>query len=245
MDMEQLQQALQELHTRLGAAEARGAEAEARAQDLASRLAQTEITVNTMGQPAGSSRPLVDTRALGRPREFKSIRSEWQDWAFHFKAFLSGANAQAGQALDEAARADKEISMTDLGPARESLARQLYLALSLQVSGEALVKVQNVRDHNGLEAWRRLCDEYEPRTKGQQRHRLTKLLRPEKAASVDRTMYAIEAWEKEVAEYEKAFSKELDVDIKIGVLSYMAPDKVADHMHIYSEKISSYAEARR
>eukprot|EP00971_Amphidinium_carterae_P301320 5986447-Amphidinium_carterae.1 len=77
--------------------------------------------------------------------------------------------------------------MTELGLERENLARQFYLALSLQVTGEALVKVQNVRDRNGLEAWRRLRDEYEPRTKGQQRHRLTKLLRPEKATSVDRT----------------------------------------------------------
>eukprot|EP00971_Amphidinium_carterae_P143684 2846938-Amphidinium_carterae.1 len=54
-----------------------------------------------------SERPLVDTRALGRPRGFKSVRGEWPDWSFQFRAFLAGANAQALDLLDAAAARDQ------------------------------------------------------------------------------------------------------------------------------------------
>eukprot|EP00971_Amphidinium_carterae_P050871 1001887-Amphidinium_carterae.1 len=44
----------------------------------------------------GHATRLVDTRALGKPREFKSVREDWKDWSFQFKTFLCGANPDAG-----------------------------------------------------------------------------------------------------------------------------------------------------
>eukprot|EP00971_Amphidinium_carterae_P180483 3579882-Amphidinium_carterae.1 len=56
-----------------------------------------------------------------------------------------------------------------------SLARHIYLASP---------RAQNTKQHNGLEAWRRRKEEYEPASKGQQRVRLQQLMRPGKPASV-------------------------------------------------------------
>eukprot|EP00971_Amphidinium_carterae_P066361 1314227-Amphidinium_carterae.2 len=50
----------------------------------------------------GHATRLVDTRAVGKPCEFKSVREDWKDWSFQFKAFLCGANPDAGAALDAA-----------------------------------------------------------------------------------------------------------------------------------------------
>eukprot|EP00971_Amphidinium_carterae_P250318 4969096-Amphidinium_carterae.1 len=99
----------------------------------------------------GHATRLVDTRALGRPREFKS------DWSFRFKAFLCGANPDEGAALDAAGIQDQPIALANLPMIEQEISRQIYLALSLQVSGVAVTistKLQNVESHNGLEAWR-------------------------------------------------------------------------------------------
>eukprot|EP00971_Amphidinium_carterae_P176158 3491823-Amphidinium_carterae.1 len=53
--------------------------------------------------------------ALGRPREFKSVREDWKDWSFQFKAFLCGANPDAGAALDAAGIQDQPVPMMQVG----------------------------------------------------------------------------------------------------------------------------------
>eukprot|EP00971_Amphidinium_carterae_P064102 1269227-Amphidinium_carterae.1 len=66
----------------------------------------------------GHATRLVDTRALGKPREFKSVREDWKDWSFKFKTFLCGANPDAGAAWDAAGIQDQPIVLASL-PANE------------------------------------------------------------------------------------------------------------------------------
>eukprot|EP00971_Amphidinium_carterae_P270558 5368479-Amphidinium_carterae.1 len=63
---------------------------------------------------------------------FKSVREDWNDWRFQFKAFLSGAYPDASAALDTAGIRDQPIAMADLPPLAQELSRQEYLALCLQ-----------------------------------------------------------------------------------------------------------------
>eukprot|EP00971_Amphidinium_carterae_P032509 640280-Amphidinium_carterae.2 len=107
------------------------------------------------------------------------------------------------------------------------------------MQGAALVKVRNVELNTGLEAWRLLTRECEPRARGRQRHRLNQLLRPEKLASILGAVEALEKWEREVKEYERCFQKEFDEDVKIGVLSFLAPEKVADHLYMYADSVKT------
>eukprot|EP00971_Amphidinium_carterae_P172013 3410555-Amphidinium_carterae.1 len=76
------------------------------AAEQAASAAATQATAATQRQQGpqggGHMTRLVDTRALGTPREFKSVREDWKDWSFQFKAFLCGANPDAGAALDAA-----------------------------------------------------------------------------------------------------------------------------------------------
>eukprot|EP00971_Amphidinium_carterae_P052216 1027963-Amphidinium_carterae.1 len=229
---------LHSMHERLLRAEERASAAEQRATSL-------EQTAARPPQTYPSERPLVDTRALGRPREFKSERTDWKDWSFQFKAFLAGANAAASTLLDKAATREGVWRLEEQSGEEQRLSNQLYLALSLQVTGAALVKSQNVEQYNGLEAWRQLTLEYEPRTRGRQRMRLTQLLRPEKALNVNSTVDVLEAWEREVKEYERTFQKPVDEDIRIGVLTHLAPEKVAEHLYLYSDTVRTYADARK
>eukprot|EP00971_Amphidinium_carterae_P292813 5813338-Amphidinium_carterae.1 len=169
----ELVEELQRMPARVQAAEQ--AASAAASQAVAAQRQQVALA-------GGHATRLVDTRALGRPREFKSVREDWKDWSFQFKAFLCGANSDAGAALDAAGIQDQET-----------------------VSGVAMTKLQNVESHNGLEAWGQLVLEFEPRTAGRRRLHLTvtNLLRPAKTNDMEKLGQTMEQWEREVRDYEK------------------------------------------
>eukprot|EP00971_Amphidinium_carterae_P107015 2119600-Amphidinium_carterae.1 len=55
----------------------------------------------------------------------------------------------------------------------------------------------------------------------------------------------IEQWEREVRDYEKMYKKALDEEIKIGVLAYLAPEKVSERLFLFADKLQTYADARK
>eukprot|EP00971_Amphidinium_carterae_P265649 5270157-Amphidinium_carterae.1 len=57
----------------------------------------------------------------------------------------------------------------------------------------------------------------------------------------------IEQWERKVRDYEilKMYKKGLDEEIKIGVLAYLAPEKVSEHLFLFADKLQTYADARK
>eukprot|EP00971_Amphidinium_carterae_P001068 21169-Amphidinium_carterae.1 len=81
---------------------------------------------------------------------FKTVREDWEDWSFQFKTFLSGANPDAGIALDTAGLNDQPIMMANLPLIEQKFSFRTYA-------------------YNGLEAWRQLALEFKPRTAGRRR----------------------------------------------------------------------------
>eukprot|EP00971_Amphidinium_carterae_P318397 6328501-Amphidinium_carterae.1 len=82
-------------------------------------------------------------------------------------------------------------------------------------AGVAMTKLQNVEAYSGLEAWRQLVLEFEPHTAGRRRLHLTNLPRPTKSKNMEK----------------------LDEEIKIGVLAYLAPDMVIEHLFLFADKL--------
>ena len=112
-------------------------------------------------QTASSSRDdrgtLVDTKTLGRVEKFRGSRKEWPDWSFSFKAFLSGVDGKALEAMSWAASqtdsiTDEAIDQEEQAPIIHKLDGQIYTALSLLVQGDALDKLRQVPPGSGLEA---------------------------------------------------------------------------------------------
>eukprot|EP00971_Amphidinium_carterae_P203279 4034035-Amphidinium_carterae.1 len=234
----------EELHQRLIAAEAAATQAQQRATSAERRLESER------GDRAART-PLVDTRTLGKPKVFSGKREEWQAWQFGFTAYLGGADPGVLAALQWAERnADAIPNVAPTGSEHEQHARytrQLFLALSLQVAdnSEAMVKLMNIADQNGLEAWRVLKRHYEPMTLGNMRLRMDKLLRPKAPERMDQILAAIEGWEKEVREYEMRYSKSVDADVKIATLVYMAPEAVKRHVYLNEHLFRDYGVTRK
>eukprot|EP00971_Amphidinium_carterae_P216234 4292345-Amphidinium_carterae.1 len=78
------------------------------------------------------------------------------------------------------------------------------MPLSLQVSGSVLVKG---------------------------RTQINMLCRPTTPLLPTPPLENIEVWERGVKKLERTFNKTLDEDVRIGVLPYLAPEKVAEHLY--------------
>eukprot|EP00971_Amphidinium_carterae_P206516 4097850-Amphidinium_carterae.1 len=68
--VQQLVEKLQRMQARVVAAE----------QTASAAATQAAAATQRQGPQGGQVTRLVDTRALGMPREFKSVRGDWKDW---------------------------------------------------------------------------------------------------------------------------------------------------------------------
>ena len=137
-------------------------------RDIAQLRADTQQEIGRIRNDT-RARGGIDIRGLTRRRAFTSSRSEWSDWAFAFKAYMGAASAQNIELFrlaEEAAGEIDDLTVEGLGAESAQLSTQLYLMLSLHVTGEALQKIKNVVGHNGVECWRILTDYYDPRARG-------------------------------------------------------------------------------
>jgi hypothetical protein len=97
------------------------------------------------------------------------------------------------------------------------LQQQLYFVLIMLCTGSAMSELRAVPDNNGLEAWRRRCQRYEPKTRNRTLQLLEACLSPdlsgENAASVhDKVLQ----WELAIQRYNPQAA--LSDDIKIATL---------------------------
>ena len=76
----------------------------------------------------------------------------------------------------------------------ERFSNELYLLLTLLVTGEALAIVDNT-DGNGLEAWRRLAKEYDPETPQNLEDLLSSLIQPARVKTLEQITPALNLWD--------------------------------------------------
>ena len=80
--------------------------------------------------------------------------------------------------LDAAEQADSEVP--NQGPEdMQRLQHVLFSVLATVLTGKSLRILQAVKDHDGFEAWRRVCAEFEPRVVQRRLAMLTSIMNPE------------------------------------------------------------------
>ena len=94
----------------------------------------------------------VDSRLLGRPSAYNGGETEWDDWAFQFRAYVDATEQNGGDLLEQTeARADIVDNDTLTEPAR-NFSVKLYFMLAMLLRGPALLDLKRVRRGSGLEA---------------------------------------------------------------------------------------------
>ena len=106
----------------------------------------------------------VDTRGQFACHTFSGKDEDWPAWCIKFESYLElvGLSTQ----LEEAAEFVGSLHFGGLGQTANSTARVVYALLIAKTEGKALGLVMLSEKHNGLEAWRRLKEEYEAKHGG-------------------------------------------------------------------------------
>jgi len=211
------------------------------AQMAALQLQQAQATPSPGADPApaGSSRLNVDARQLNKPDVFTGEDKKWRDWSIVFRSYATLANPDLEVLLKQAESLTDPIIMSTLSDKDRRAGRELYHILISMVRGQALDKVVNAGEFNGLEAWRLLADRYDPKLKSRTAGQLVTLLRWNFDGDV---MSRLEAFEREVANYTLSTGEGISDNLKIGlVLNQLQQDgALRDHLLMNSGKLSTW-----
>ena len=122
------------------------------------------------------------------------------------KAYLSQSGDNLARALDDCESVTAVISAAVLEarvPGISPTSRQAYYQLAMTCKGTALGIVRAVERNNGVEAWRRLCQRYQPDAGPRMQQMMTRILTPgDFPDSVGGFEAALVAWEGLIEKWE-------------------------------------------
>eukprot|EP00971_Amphidinium_carterae_P165081 3272369-Amphidinium_carterae.1 len=155
---------------RIQAMEAREQEGRARDQMLHTTVQDltAQLATRTVSLPPGSQQlaGTVDTRALGKPEVFEGNDTKWHDFRVVFKAYCSCVNQRLGVLMSGVeAKISGSFVNGGLDPRDVSCSTQFYYRLLLLCRQQPLTLVINAGEQEGLTAWQRLVEQYEPQQK--------------------------------------------------------------------------------
>ena len=116
-----------------------------------------EVPRNSSANAASSSGfGIVDTRTLGKPEVFKGDATEFPDWCFSI-------NVAYHDLMDRAERSQTPLPNRALSETERTLSGQLYFVLVMLLRNRALDIAYNAGVSEGIEAYRRLYQQYHPK----------------------------------------------------------------------------------
>ena len=118
--------------------------AESTAAVTAATAAQAAATSSTAPAPSVTGAGLIDTRSIGKPRDFNGSPQDWQEWQFIFKAYATTVESRMKQLMDKAAASGSTVSINSvMNPVEQRLSAQLFYRLVLLSKDRALSLIRN------------------------------------------------------------------------------------------------------
>ena len=129
-----------------------------------------------------------------------------------------------------------ELTETD-----EQLSTNLFAILVGQCqAGEIPTMAMLVPERNGLELWRRMHARFEPENKHKPFAWLRALSNPTFPTKETLWQRGLEEWDGEIAKCERECTKQFDEDLKLAILSEVAPKALAPQIAMNSSNLTSY-----
>ena len=91
-------------------------------------------------------------------------RSSWKEWRSHFLNGIRECDVGFTTIVEVNEPAEDPIDLVPLDPTITQLSVNMYNRLSACTTGLAHQIVESVPDYNGLEAWRLLAKQFDPKT---------------------------------------------------------------------------------
>ena len=191
---------------------------------------------------AAAAAMVIDLKGLWKPAIFSGCESDWAEWRFRQSV---GFQLIGLEDLTRLAERSLERDLDHGVVPRETEAASLFLhSLLVQTcTGKALTIVR-MAGHNGLIAWKRLANEYEPRQAMRSAAMLTGLLNPRWDATRDFSYQWLE-WERQLSFYEDSTGSLLPDEIKCATILRWAPAHIRDFLRSCPvDCMSDYATLR-
>ena len=206
---------------------------------------QAPAPARQVGDPAAMN--MIDTRSLGKPRDFNGTATEWQEWQFVLKAYAFAVNPMMKHVMESAAALqDQPADHSQMSDEERRTSTQLYYMLVLLCKDRALDSVRNAPEGNGAEAWRRLMWEFEPGVGVRYGAILQGLLRRKFGENSETDLAReIEAFDREVSKYELQSGDKLSDAVKHGILAGgMMNTRLREHIDLNMHRLADYAALR-
>ena len=205
---------------------------------------ELKARINTLqaGTSRGSS--TVDTKLLSKPKEFEGKEEDWTRFSLKVKAYLVAIDPRYNELLKIAEDPDQSLNHADLDPGDDRRDGQLFFVLTMLLKDRAMDKVELVDANCGLQLWRKLTQEYEPKWKSRHLSRHQAILN---FKFPDDVIAGFDQFEKELRQYHAITGKHIDEDTKSGVilgaLAKSSNEKhrdLANHLVLNSYRLDSY-----
>ena len=229
------------------AAEARATAAEAQLQHAIGQMQQMgQRQANGAGPPRPPPTSLVDTRTLGKPKSFDGREAHWRGYRFGISAYAAAVDPHLGALMTSAATVqESDTLMATLNLENQRLATQLYYMLALSIDGDtsALTIVERAGPGEGLLAWWRLLQAFEPDTAGRAAALLQEILSFTFESEDIRGSF--DTFDLLIKRYETAASDVLPDKLKVGMVSRGIRDTdIKQHLLMQSGRLDTYSLVR-
>lgn len=165
------------------------------------------------------------------------------------RSYFRLLDRELGEFIQRAENAGRhtDIVLSEMGVRATERAVVLFNLLTQCVDNRALQVMMNVEPGNGFQAWKALCETYEPSVGGRRIAMLMGIIAPSWETTRDTEfLEAIETWEVQIRRYEVQSREDVSDSMKIAVLMKHAPSNVRAALRTASSTLGSdYERAKK
>jgi hypothetical protein len=176
-----------------------------------------------------------------KPSVFSGEQSAWKDFEFSLLNYITTIDAYLSELMITASASTAEVPLPQ-DPNDLVRTRWLFALIGGLTRGSARRLVQNsgaaLQGRNGLELWRAMVAEYEPKTSSRRLGLLLSILSPNFNSEQEELVWKsnFDLWETTILEYESLSGRTFDTEVKSAVLLMNVPQELKVHVHLKSEE---------
>ena len=197
----------------------------------------------------GPNKFLVDKKFM-LPDKYHPLHTKpsFRNWSRSVKAYVRGIISKLRVAMERVEGTNEVVDYqirAALGVANiEELDEQLYSVLNALTDGDAKGIVESAAAESGLEAWRSLIRQYDPRTTARTMHDIGAILHPGKAKKLVDFPALVLKWEQLLDEYAARTGERISDAQKKYILKNMLPDDWMEKMSLNMNQYDTYEKAK-
>ena len=201
---------------------------------------------------------MMEQKAFTRIEKFKDGQAKWRSVRAQIENLAEMAYPNKGRKILKWARSlgsndmryneeqEAFIGVIPPNPATHedayNVGQDLAVTLSYLLDGEAEAILCNAGEGFGLDAWRRLQQRFDPRSKARDLVDTQRIVKPPQCRTMSDILPALERWEEALRQMNEA--NRPPPLIKMGIAIGMCPPKLQEYLQDQEDRLQTYADLR-